>query len=341
MRGFLLTLLVVLGSGQPALAGKPVPLGGVLAASCGEHVVLFDPAGAWSERFESGPVGWLYPAPGGVLFAPDLVNGRTTVIDVAGRAVRERLAGVTMPHFGEDPDRYIVALADVMVFSYPERALIARTEAGIGHPWQVLVTEDQMNVLVLDRLPDRDATALLVVVDFVQQQLLLRAELAGDVHRMALPQGIGLLALADRSGGVVRMVDPATGATVAAYGVDGEARDVVAVPDMGLLAVAVASGDVGEIVLWKLKAGKKGLELKELDPVPLARPPQRIVLSPSGQHLAVLAEPSGVDVMELKRRKLMHAIELPGPARDLVWCDPYREGPAVPRWSDRRPPRTP
>jgi hypothetical protein len=33
-----------------------------------------------------------------------------------------------------------------------------------------------------------------------------------------------------------------------------------------------------------------------------------------------------------------HSIPLPAAPRDLVWCDPSREGPLLPDWSDDDPP---
>ena len=39
----------------------------------------------------TGPVAWLFPAPGGVLFAPDLVHGSTAVIDLRTQTAGEPL----------------------------------------------------------------------------------------------------------------------------------------------------------------------------------------------------------------------------------------------------------
>ncbi len=68
---------------------KEIPPG-VIAASVGEVVILADPDRAWKVEFDAGTVGWLFPAPSGIVFAPDLVRGKTTVLDVRSRRVLDR-----------------------------------------------------------------------------------------------------------------------------------------------------------------------------------------------------------------------------------------------------------
>jgi len=84
---------------------KVSPPYGVLGASVGDEVVLVSPITGHAKPLRTGPVAWLFPAPGGILFAPDLVNGKTTVIDLRSLTVRETIPGVTMPRFGSASDR--------------------------------------------------------------------------------------------------------------------------------------------------------------------------------------------------------------------------------------------
>ena len=41
--------------------------------------------------------------------------------------------------------------------------------------------------------------------------------------------------------------------------------------------------------------------------------------------------------MEIEEQRLVSTIDLPGKPRDVVWCDPTREGPLLPDWSDEKP----
>ena len=91
---------------------------GLIAASSGEVVVVSDPMTGASLSFQTGPVAWLFPAPGGVVFAPDLVHGSTAVIDLRSLTTQEPLAGITMPRFGTLTDRYLV-VADKLVDGQP------------------------------------------------------------------------------------------------------------------------------------------------------------------------------------------------------------------------------
>jgi len=335
------SVLVVgsLGLAMSLVAKEPAPPSGVLAASCGDEVVLLDPAGGWASRFDSGPVGWLFPAPGGMLFAPDLVHGRTAVIDVRLRKVRERFEGVSMPHFGLSADRYLVAGPQVLLVSYPERAPIVRVDADIQYPWQVHLTEDQGVALILERHPEGQGPSTLVAVDLVHREVVLRHRLGGDVVSMAVPPGLGMVALADRVGRMVHLIEPASVSVVAGYPVSGAPRDIVFIPDSKLLAVAVAGNDSsGEILLWRIKSGRKGLTRKEMDPVPLSGAPVRLAVSPLQDYLAVSLTSAAIEVVELKRATSAGVIDLPVPARDIVWCDPDRPGPMLPEWSDEQPP---
>jgi len=334
--GPILAMAAVLVVGV-AIAAEPMPAG-LLAASVGETVVLVDPGSGWSVSFPSGPVGWLYPAPGGVLFAPDLVGGRTTVVDLVERRVRERLDGVTMPVFGREPDRYlVVGGGEVMVLSYPERSLILRFDAGISRPWQLRLTADETALLVLERSPE-GGDAELVAVDMISRQPVYRRRLEGGVSRMTLSEGLGLLVVADDGGGRVCGLDPSAGLPLACWTVAGQPRDVVFTAGPEQLAVAVAeSGGTGRLLLWRLKRTEQGMTFKERE-VALGGEPIRLALDPSGTRLAVALASGLVEVVDVPGRKVTGTFALGGRARDLVWCDPLRPGPALPEWSDQRPP---
>jgi len=48
-------------------------------------------------------------------------------------------------HAAQDPsitDRYIAIAGEIVLLSYPDRAVMARIAAEIGHPWQVIVAPD-------------------------------------------------------------------------------------------------------------------------------------------------------------------------------------------------------
>jgi len=94
----------------------------------------------------------------------------------------------------------------------------------------------------------------------------------------------------------------------------------------------------GEILLWRIKSGRKGLTRKEMDPVPLSGAPVRLAVSPLQDYLAVSLTSAAIEVVELKRATSAGVIDLPVPARDIVWCDPDRPGPMLPEWSDEQPP---
>jgi hypothetical protein len=310
---------------------------GLLAASVGETVVLAEPVGEWSAEFETGPVGWLFEAPGGMLFAPDLVNGRTTVLDLRIGRVADRFDGVTMPHFAPAGDRYAVVADEVLLVSYPERAVMTRMDAGIRYPWQVEMVSDTV-LLALERGPDGTGAAVLHAVDLVTQQVVFRRELAGDLRRFALSQALGLLAFADASTGTIQLVALATLTPVGSVQMGGKVRDV-AFLDLygGLAAVAAADGSVGELKLWKLKAVDGGLKVKKERALPLPGTPVRLAVAPGEVWLAVALEPGSVVVVDVEELVVARTLELKGPPRDLVWCDPTRPGPMLPDWSDDDP----
>jgi hypothetical protein len=328
---------LLLGSTAPAKDPPPPP--GALAASVGDTVVLIDPASERVAAFETGPVGWLFEAPGGALFAPDLVNGRTTVIDLRTGQVADRFDGVTMPHFAPTGDRYVVVADDVLLVSYPERAILSRMAARIRYPWQVEMVSDTV-LLVLERGPDGNGVATLHAVDLATRQVVFRRELAGDVRRFALSRALGLLAFADASSGTVELVLPATLTPVGSLEMGGGIRDVAFLDLQGELAAvaAAADGTSGELKVWKLKPTEGGLKVKKERALPLPGTPVRLAVAPGERQLAVALEPGSILVVDVDELVGARTLELASPPRDLVWCDPARPGPVLPDWSDDDPP---
>jgi len=317
------------------LAKDPLPPPGVLVASVGDTVVLVDPASERMASFETGPVGWLFEAPGGALFAPDLVNGRTTVLDLRLGQVADRFEGVTMPHFAPAGDRYAAVADEVLVVSYPERAVLTRMDAGIRYPWQVEMVSDTV-LLALERGPDGAGPAVLHAVDLDTRQIVFRRQLAGDVRRFALSRALGLLAFANASSGTIELVAPATLTPVGSVQIGGGVRDIAFLDLQGGLAAvaAAADGSGGELKLWKLKVADGGLKVKKERALALPGRPTRLAVAPGELQLAVALEPGSVVVVDVKELATLGTHELAGPARDLVWCDPARPGPLLPDWSD-------
>jgi hypothetical protein len=340
IRRVLLVSLVVMGAVGLAPGKDAPPPPGIIAASVGEQVVLVDPDGRWVQGFEAGTVGWLYPAPAGVLFAPDLIRGRTTVFDLLGRAVAGRFDAVTMPHFGPEPDRYVVVLGEVMLLSYPDRAVVSRFDAGIDHPWQVIVISNTA-VLVLDRRPDGEGGATLVAADPISRRVVYRRRLPGDVHRMALSVEFGLIALADSGSARIRLVEPLTLAPVVEFATAGPAVDVAFLNEGKTLVAAVETPDGrGNAQIWQLKKKKTELKTRREAVVELTAAPVRMAGWPGGLKVAVGLATGKIEILDLeaKKERVAERIDLPGVPRDVVWCDLTRPGPSVPDWSDAKPP---
>jgi len=243
---------------------KKTPHPGVIAASVGQVVVLAEPVSGRSSEIDAGTVGWLFPGPSGVLFAPDLTQGKTTVINLNVGAAVERIDGVTMPHFGpKSPDRYTVVADDVLVISYPNRAVMGRVEAGIKFPWQVLMISDSV-LLALERGPDGDGEPVLTAVDTVNRQVVYRRPLPDGVRRLALSREMGLLALIDDSSASVMLVEPAMLSPVSSLPTGGAMKDAVFLDGVSSLAAVVGTENgAGELVVWKLKSKKGELVVKK------------------------------------------------------------------------------
>ncbi len=310
---------------------------GLVAASVDTRVVVADPHDGAMLDFETGPVGFLFPAPGGMLFAPDLIDGRTTVINLRSLQAVAHLDGVTLPHFGRQDDRYVVVAGNVLLFTYPERAPMGRVDATIESPWQVVFTRDDSVALILDRRPDGVGGASLVSVDLVAHQLLRRMPLAGDVTRIALSNQLGAIALVDRSSTTLRIVEPATQAVIAALDVGGAPADAAFIEDGRTLVVAADRGQGGVLQVWQLKTSRKGIKTKLQDEAALQAPPLRLAVDPAEAFAAVALTNGSVPVIEIAHGRQFTELVLGSPPRDLVWCDPSHPGPVVPEWSDRAP----
>lgn len=330
-------LASVLLAALPAAAKEQSPAG-VLAASVGNLVVLADPTGGATVELTCGPIGWLYPAPGGILFAPDVINNRTTVINLRSLAVVDHLDGLTMPHFGESPDRYIALAGEVVLVSHPDRAVMARMPAEISHPWQVIISPDDAAMLVLERLPDGSTGVHITTVNLITRQVVYRRPVADGTIHMALSPYLGLLALADAEGDRVRLVEPATLTPMADHPTEGQPRDVTFTNQGKTLATALVTDDDGGVLeLAHFKQNKKGLKLNKKHVVPLSGAPVRIARSPDGGRIAVALDDGVIEVVDVDKREVVATTELPGTPRDLRWCDLARPGPMTPEWSDGEP----
>ena len=319
---------------------KDNPPVGIVAASAGDFVVMVDPTTGNSRSVASGPVAWLFPAPGGILFAPDLVNSRTSVLDLRTLTPRDSIPGVTMPRFGTLADRYLVLAKQLLVMSYPERALMNRFEIPFEHPWQVAVLADNTVLLVLERLPDAGSEASLTAVNLTEGRVVYRLPMAGDVRHFALSLSFGLMALAQAEGNQVIVVEPATLKPVAAFSIEDTPVDLVFAEEGSTLVTAVErTGGGGGILIWKMKQDKNGLLQKKKEwTVPLAAEPVRLAISPDGRHVAVGLTTGELQIVDLDSRAVVATADLKAAPRDVVWSDPSIEGPLLPDWSDDDPP---
>jgi len=333
-----LQLMIAMFAAASIAAAEKKPPPSVLAASVGNSVVVADPSSGRTVEFDTGPVGWLYPGPGGMLFAPDVINSRTTVINLRALSVVDRMDGLTMPYFGENPDRYVAIAGEVVVVSYPERAAIARIPAEISNPWHVIIAPDDAAILILQRLPDGSTGIHMSTINLITRQVAYRRPLAGDIVHMALSPQLGFLALADIETERVRFVEPATLTPMADHPVEGRPLDVAFVHGGKILATAIATSEgAGILELALFKSTKKGIKLDKEHSIPLPAAPVRIAGSPSGDRVAIALENSTITIIDVDKREIVATAELPGIPRDLRWCDLTREGPMIPKWSDGEP----
>lgn len=206
---FLRVLVLAVAVSVVAEAKGP-ELSGVLAISSGDTVIVVDPVTGATRDHETGPVGFLFPAPEGLLFAPDLVHGITTVINLRFGRVQEVMSGVTLPRFGPWHDRYVIVAGALTIVSYPDRSLIMRMEADFKKPWQVEVGPVGVSFLVLERDPLGGGGSVISAVDLGSRKIVARRQFAEDLVRFAVVSEFGVLAVADSTRGFVRLLDPAT-----------------------------------------------------------------------------------------------------------------------------------
>ena len=321
---------------MPIADAKDNPPVGIVVASAGDFVVMVDPTTGDSRSIPSGPVAWLFPAPGGILFAPDLVNSRTTVLDLRTLSPRDPIPGVTMPRFGTLPDRYLVLAKQLLVMSYPERALMNRFEISFDHPWQAAVLAENTVLLVLERLPDAGSEASMTAVNLGEGRLVYRLPLKGDVRHFGLSVALGVMALAEAEGNQVILTDPATLLPVGVFPTAGRPVDLVFAEDGSTLVIAVELPDGGgEILIWKIKQDKKQILQKKKEwTVPLGAAPLRLAVSPDGRHVAAGLTSGELQIVDLETQLVVVTANLRAAPRDVVWCDPSIEGPLLPDWSD-------
>ncbi|NOZ78079.1 MAG: hypothetical protein GXP48_02630 [Acidobacteria bacterium] len=331
---FVFVAAFVLGvAGVPIAQARTPEPPGLVAVSGGHTVEVVSPVTGAVTRFDAGPVGWLFPGPGGVLFAPDLVDGTTLVIDLRKLRIIRRLKGVTMPHFGpEVADRYIAVAGDVLVLSYPERAMIARIGARITRPWQVLIAKDWTTALILERTPGVAGPPVLWAIDLVDREVLRKTPLDPDVTSMAFSQSLGVLAFATGASGV-RLVDPATLATVRVIAAGGVVKDVAFSGGGSVLLAAVATGHTGTVECFHLKVKRKGLAVSRRKPVTLAASPARLAVAPGGVWAVVATNAPALAFFKIGHKKVARRVPLSAAPRDVEWCDVARPGPLMPEWS--------
>ena len=336
----LLTAALELSVGASFALAKDNPPVGMIGVSAGDVVVLVEPASGAQKTFSTGPVGWLFPAPGGTLFAPDLVHGKTTVINLLSLATETPIDGVTMPRFGLKSDRYVALSKHILILSYPERALMNRIDIGFEHPWQVEVLAEDTVLVVLERLPEGGENAVLSIVKLDEGKLVYRRPLSSDITHFSFSPALGVMALADPEAGRVLLADPSTLLTAAEFEVSGRPVDVAFVEGGSTLAVAIEREDGGgELAIWKIKPDKKDtLQRKKEWTVLLSGAPVRLVSSPDYRHVAVGLKTEELQVVRIEKPEVVAIVELPDMPRDVVWCDPLREGPLIPDWSDDDPP---
>ena len=314
-------------------ARKPVVPHGILALSSGNEVVLIQP-GSDSEvvSLETGPVGFLFPAPGGVLFAPDVVNDRTNVIDIKAARTGELISGVTMPHFGPWADRYLVVAGALTMVSYPERSLIFRMDGSFDRPWQVQLGPEGTTVLILERTPSGKGGTTISAVDLGNRRVIYTKHFDHDLEHFFIAPGVGLLAVVDRSAGDIALLNSKTLGEMRRLTVPNGATDVVVLKGGRQL---VASGADGLLMRWDLKAKDDGLEIKADDPIDVAGRTTRLVVGPEGRLLAAATDEGFLVLIDSKRGETLRQWKIPTPIRDLKWIDSDRRGPILPSWSDR------
>lgn len=312
-------------------AAKPIVPHGVMAMSAGEQVTLVQPAAPGVRSLETGTVGFLYPAPAGVLFAPDILAGRTSVIDVRSGRVVEVLSGVSLPHFGPRADRYLVVAGDLTMVSYPERSLIFRIEGEFDRPWEVLLGPEGTTVLILERLPSGEGGTTISAVDLAHRRVVYSRQFDHDLVGLTMLPEQGLMALVDRTSGDVVLLDSQTLTEIRRLSVPGQATDLGVVNEGKTLVVAGAEGALHR---WTLKVKKAGVVFRPEKPLPLSGRGEFLAAGPSGRLLAVATDQGRLLVMDPIKGEEFGRWDIPKELRDFRWIDSDRRGPLRATWSD-------
>lgn len=317
---------------SPADAAKPVVARGVLAMSSGDQVVIVDPGSVGIRSLETGPVGFLFPAPAAILFAPDVVNGRTTVIDLRSGRVVELISGVTMPHFGPWPDRYLVVAGALTMVSFPERSLIYRMKGAFDRPWHVRLGPEGTTVLILEREPSGIGGSTISAVDLVNRRVVFSKDFDHDLVRFAMAPESGVMAVVDQTAGDIVLLDSMTLAEMLRLPVPEGATDVVVLKEGRVL---VAAGASGRLLRWDFKVKSDSLEVEEDDPFIIPGRALRLAVGPDGRLVAAVTDQGLMVVIDSKKGEAVRQWEVPLPLRDLRWIDTDQAGPILPSWSDR------
>jgi hypothetical protein len=225
-----------------------------------------------------------------------------------------------------------------MLLSYPDRALIARIEAEITNPWQIITAPDDAAMIVLERLPDASRGVHVTTLNLHNREVVYRHELRGDIRHMALSPQLGILALADATSGRVHLVNPGTFSPMASRSVGEQPIDVVFAGDGKTMVTAIDTGDgLGRLDFARFKLGKKGHQLVKEQTLELTGRPVRLAMSPGGAFVAVAFDGGSIGIVDVARREIVLTHAVTGTPRDLRWCDPNREGPMTAEWSDGEP----
>jgi hypothetical protein len=167
-----------------------------------------------------------------------------------------------------------------------------------------------------------------------------RRQLNGDVRRFSVSDEMGVIAMADVAAKAVRLVNPATGAPLAEFMVDGQPLDLVFLDSGSALLTVVSDGPGGGVLAectFK-KDKERGVRRKDRWQVPLDGVPKRLVASPDSRHAAVVLTDGRVLIFDRGRQEIIASAQLAGSPRDVVWTDPATPGPLLPEWSDQKPP---
>ena len=316
----------------PADATKPVVPKGVLAMSSGDQVLLVDPGSLGIKTLETGPVGFLFPAPAAILFAPDVVNGRTTVIDLRSGRVVELISGVTMPHFGPWADRYLVVAGSLTMVSFPERSLIFRMNGQFDRPWDVQLGPEGTTVLILERVPSGKGGSTLSAVDLASRRVVFSKHFDHDLVRFAMAPESGVMAVVDQTTGEIVLLDSMTLLEMRRLSVPEGATDVVVLKEGREL---VAAGPSGQLLRWDLKVKSDRLEVEKDDPFIVPGRALRLAVGPDGRLVAVVTDQGLLIIIDSKKGDVIGQWKVPLPLRDLRWVDTSQAGPLLPSWSDR------